>query len=249
MGYYRNVLVELHKAYPYFEDVESYLQKVADIISSDFLDQLGEYSNIKDAKKSIFEKQSKFDNEIEKLFFIRILIDNIVNFIPNEVKPNYHYILSQLETEFNQNISDFIQIREIDGKDKLIETFSNGLIWEIEKVLTPVKISEEHFNDFKIKNYNSNTNKIDWRGHQRLLPYLFKLLHTYKFIDEKDIFKLITDNFTSKGKPIDRVSLTSNYSQADYEGKFNKDKPKDILKMDLIAEKLKEIEKILDSMT
>jgi len=92
------------------------------------------------------------------------------------------------------------------------------------------------------------TSKIDWKNNERLIPYLIHLLNEAGFLKEKNQFALIEEHFTAKGKPIKRVNLKTNYQQADYLNKKLSKTPKEIMQLNEIAEKLKKLNDILNSL-
>jgi hypothetical protein len=246
--YFENVAIELNKAFIYFEDIDSYLDEVEKRINPDFLKQIRQEKNVNNALK-IINDNNRFKLIAERLFFKRILLDGFYKDKLRSLLPIIDKLITRLETEFEEEVSNFMKISLPKDLVFLMESYNNGLPWQIDEVLIPNEESEGYSNGFKIESNNKSSNKIDWRGNQRLIPYLFRLLNKVGFIDEKDIFKLASETFTSKGKPINREHLASNYSQGDYDGKKSKELPKEAQKIKLIVDKLQEIDEILESLT
>ena len=74
-NYLETVSIELNKAYSYFEDIDSYIDKVETILNSGLLTQLEKENNINNALKLINKQKNSFKLEAERLFFTRILLD------------------------------------------------------------------------------------------------------------------------------------------------------------------------------
>ncbi len=245
-----DVEMELFKAYEYFENIDEYLDKIDEFYFNEFHKKINDFKDLKEAVNCIEAFQSKFKLDLEQILIIKILEDRM--YIDRKI--GLHEIVSKLDWLLPQKF--LIDIKKLQGvKIEVCERnespFSNGLHWQIIDVEPLIKQKLEENSISKNENLGESklSNKIDWRGNQRLIPYLFRLLNKASYIDEKDIFKLTSETFTSKGKPINREHLASNYSQGDYDGKKTNELPKDAQKIKLIIEKLKEIDGIIESMT
>jgi hypothetical protein len=244
-NYLETVSIELNKAYVYFEDIDNYIDKVETILYSGLLSQVKKEKNVNNALKIINEQKNSFNLEAERLFFIRILIDGFYQDKLRNLLPIIDKLISRLETEFEENIAELMVISLPKHLTFPSESYNNGLPWQIEEVLKPNKDSEGYSNEFKIESNNKSSNKIDWKKTQRTIVYLFYQLNQYGFIDEKQVYSLITKLFTSKGKEISRKQLFNNFNQADYLG-LNKDElPPELKDIDSIIDRLIEFEKAL----
>ena len=153
------------------------------------------------------------------MFFTRILLDIFYQIKNSSDLPIYDKLITRLDVEFNSNINELMIVNIDTSMSRYGDSFSNGLIWEIEKVFKPKDESKILEESTKID--TKNTSPIIWESDSVLLFFLINWLKENKFISAKNSRdKIILEHFKdSNGDDFKFISQSLKAMRESFTGK------------------------------
>lgn len=246
--YFESTINEVVKAHEYINDYISFVEDIEDFCLNQINEDIIRNYNSVQFEELLYSYVDKYNDEVRRLLSLKIIVEFLYRHYYTKNYPSIHHCLVKAEVLINRNLGKYIYIETKEDKERKTKHFGNMLAWQIVDVYQAPTIDEQiEKTEYDSKPINQ-FEKINWLSNERLIPYLFDALARHNFISIKNNFTNISNHFSVNGKEITRENIKSNYSSSGYRDKVDKSKTIEMIKIDEIVDKIKELNTILSNL-